>query len=167
MHDALEKFLTASVLFMPRVLGSLAILAAFWVASIVLQALVVKIGTARRFHAEIVTILRQLVKGATLAFGVVTALGTSGFNVSALVAGLGLSGFVLGFALKDVFANVVAGALLLSYRPLRADDHVSVAGFEGLVTEIDMRYTTLEADDRRILIPNSTIMTSPVSVFRK
>ena len=60
MHDSLEKFLTASVLFMPRVLGSLAILAAFWVASIVLQALVVKIGTARRFHAEIVTILRRL-----------------------------------------------------------------------------------------------------------
>ena len=44
---------------------------------------------------------------------------------------------------------------------------LSVAGFEGLVTEIDMRYTTLEADDRRILIPNSTIMTSPVSVFKK
>jgi small-conductance mechanosensitive channel len=30
-----------------------------------------------------------------------------------------------------------------------------------------MRYTTLEADDCRILIPNSTIMTSPVSVFKK
>src|SRR5882724_4423401 len=78
MQDVLEKFLTASVLFMPRVFGSLAILAAFWIASIVLQALVVKIGTARRFHAEVVTILRQLVKGAALAFGVVTALGTSG-----------------------------------------------------------------------------------------
>ncbi len=135
MQDVLDKFLTASVLFMPRVIGSLVILAAFWIASIVLQSLVVKIA--------------------------------SGFNMSALVAGLGLSGFVLGFALKDVFANVVAGALILSYRPFRTDDHVSVAGFDGLVTEIDMRYTTIQADDRRILVPNSTVMTSPVSVFKK
>jgi len=44
---------------------------------------------------------------------------------------------------------------------------VTRLGFEGLVTEIDMRYTTLQADDRRILIPNSTIMTSPMSVFKK
>jgi hypothetical protein len=51
---------------MPRVLGSLAILVAFWIASVVLRALVVKIATARRFHAEVVTILRQLVKGATI-----------------------------------------------------------------------------------------------------
>jgi len=167
MQDALEKFLTAAVLFVPRALGSLSILAAFLIVSIVLQALVVRIGTARRLHAEIVTMLRQLVKGAALAFGVVTALGTSGFNVSALVAGLGLSGFVLGFALKDVLANVVAGALILSYRPFRTDDRVSVAGFEGLVTEIDMRYTTIQADDRRILVPNSTVMTSPVSVFKR
>jgi len=167
MQDALEKFLTAAVLFVPRALGSLAILAACLIVSIVLQGLVVRIGTARRLHAEIVTMLRQLVKGAALAFGVVTALGTSGFNVSALVAGLGLSGFVLGFALKDVLANVVAGALILSYRPFRTDDRVSVAGFEGLVTEIDMRYTTIQADDRRILVPNSTVMTSPVSVLKK
>jgi len=167
MQNALEKFLTAAVLFVPRALGSLAILSAFWIVSIVLQALVVKVGTARRLHTEIVTMLRQLVKGAALAFGVVTALGTSGFNVSALVAGLGLSGFVLGFALKDVLANVVAGALILSYRPFQTDDHVAVAGFEGLVTEIDMRYTTIQADDRRILVPNSTVMTSPVSVFKR
>jgi len=62
MQDALEKFLTAAVLFVPRALGSLAILAAFLIVSIVLQALVVRIGTARRLHAEIVTMLRQLVK---------------------------------------------------------------------------------------------------------
>ena len=108
MQDVLEKFLTASVLFMPRVLGSLAILAAFWIAAIVLQALVVKIGTAGRFGAGIVTILRQLVKGAALAFGVVTALGTSGFNVSALVAGLRLSAFVLGFAVRRMDHDAAA-----------------------------------------------------------
>jgi small-conductance mechanosensitive channel len=44
---------------------------------------------------------------------------------------------------------------------------VSVAGFEGLVAEIDMRYTTIQADDRRILVPNSTVMTSRVSVFKR
>jgi small conductance mechanosensitive channel len=105
------------------------------------------------------------VKGAALALGVVTALGTSGFNVSALVAGLGLTGFALGFALKDVLSNAVGGVLILTYHPFRHHDRVTVAGFDGLVADIDMRYTTIQAEDRKILVPNSTIMTSPISVF--
>jgi small conductance mechanosensitive channel len=165
MQDVIDRLLTATVLFVPRVLASIAIFAAFWVASIVFQAIVVKVGTTRRFHAEMVTVIRQVVKGAVLALGTVTALGTTGFNVSALVAGLGLTGFALGFALKDVLSNVAAGVLILGYRPFRHADRVSIAGFDGLVAEIDLRYTTLQAGDRRILVPNSTIMTSPISVF--
>ena len=167
MQDVIDKLWTSAVLLTPRLLASVAIFAAFWAAAILLQAIVVKVGTARRFHAEMVTVIRQVVKGALLALGAVTALGTTGFNVSALVAGLGLTGFALGFALKDVLSNVVAGVLILTYRPFRRDDHVSIAGFDGLVTEIDLRYTTLQAEDRRILVPNSTIMISPISVFGK
>jgi small-conductance mechanosensitive channel len=165
MTEVLDKLMTAALLFVPRVLASLAIFAAFWVGSIVLQAVVVRLGHARRVHTEMLTVLRQAVKTAALAFGVVTALGTSGFNVSALVAGLGLTGFALGFALKDVLSNVIGGVLILTYHPFRHRDRVSVAGFDGVVAEIDMRYTTIQAEDRKILVPNSTILTSPISVF--
>lgn len=165
MQDTMHRLFTDAVLFAPRLLGSIGIFAAFWVAAIVVRAVVVRVGTTRLVHRDIVAVLAQGLKMAVLALGVVTALGTSGFNVAGLVAGLGLTGFAVGFALKDVLANVVAGAIILTYRPFRPDDRVVVAGFEGRVTEIDMRYTTLDTGDRRVLVPNSTVLTSAVSVL--
>src|SRR5438105_2155709 len=109
MHDALDRLVTSAVLFAPRLLGSLAIFAAFWALALVVQGILIRLASIRRFHDDVLTVLRQAVKLGVLTLGVVTALGTSGFNVSGLVAGLGLTGFAIGFALKDVLANVAAG----------------------------------------------------------
>lgn len=97
--------------------------------------------------------------------GAVTALGTLGINVSAMVASLGLTGFALGFALRDALANLLAGLLILFYRPFVPGQRIAVAGFEGVVDEINLRYITLRAEDRTVLIPSSTVLTNPVSVF--
>jgi small-conductance mechanosensitive channel len=97
-------------------------------------------------------------------FGIITALGTARVNVSALVASLGLTGFALGFALKDALSNTLAGVLILIYKPFRRGDHIITSGFEGTVEQIDLRYTTLGSSGDKILIPNSTMFTNPVKV---
>lgn len=97
--------------------------------------------------------------------GVVTALGTLGINVSAIVASLGLTGFALGFALRDALANLLAGLLILFYRPFTPGQRIAVAGFEGVVDEVNLRYIALRAEGRTVLIPSSTVLTNPVSVF--
>ena len=51
--------------------------------------------------------------------GVITALGTIGVDVTGLVAGFGLTGFAVGFAMKDALANLLAGVMILLYRPFR------------------------------------------------
>ena len=61
--------------------------------------------------------------------------------------------------------NVVVGTLILVYRPFRQRDRVAVAGFEGMVSDIDLRYTTVESKDKRVLIPNSTLFTNAISVL--
>ncbi|MCH7888958.1 MAG: mechanosensitive ion channel [Proteobacteria bacterium] len=99
-------------------------------------------------------------------FGAITALGTVGIDVTALVAGLGLVGFGLAFALRDAISNLLAGVIVLMYRPFRVGDHVATAGFEGKVMAIDLRYTTIDAGDNRHLIPNSTLLSKPVTVPR-
>ena len=112
----------------------------------------------------VVGFLTQMVRVAVLTFGAVTALGTMGVNVSALVAGLGLTGFALGFALKDAISNVLSGILLLLYRPFQHGDYIAVAGFEGTVVGIDLRYTTLQHEHRTFLIPNSLLFTNTVTL---
>ena len=81
------------------------------------------------------------------------------------MAGLGLTGFALGFALKDTISNLLAGVLILLYRPFVIGDRLIASGYEGTVVSIDLRYTQLEGDGNRILIPNSKLFTDPITVL--
>ena len=112
------------------------------------------------------SLLARTSKVALVIFGIITALGTVGINVSALVAGLGLTGFALGFALKDALSNLLAGVLILSYRPFRQGDRIEMSGYQGTVANIDFRYTTLQTEEKTILLPNSNLFTNAVVVFR-
>ncbi|GBD32148.1 MAG: mechanosensitive ion channel protein MscS [Gemmatimonadales bacterium] len=148
------KLLLGVALFVP-------FLAAGWVAAALFRQ------AARRVEEERQSMLKLAGSASKLAFwtvGAITAMGTAGVNVSALVAGLGLTGFALGFALRDALSNLLAGVLILAYRPFKPGDRISVAGFEGQVSEIDLRYTTLQSETARILIPNSTLFTNTVVV---
>lgn len=153
------------VLFIPQFVIGLVIFAAFWFSSFLLQRIIIAVGERRELDRDVMSLLGQTTQAITLVVGAITALGTMGVNVTALVAGLGLTGFALGFALRDVLSNFLAGLLILIYRPFRRNDRISVATFEGIVTQIDLRYTTLQADKDRILIPNSTLFQAPVRVW--
>ena len=99
-----------------------------------------------------------------LGLGLITALSKLGINVTALIAGLGLTGFALGFALKDIISNLLAGILIILLTPFRVGDRIRVGSSEGKVIEINLRYTVLEGDGERILIPNSTMFTNIIAV---
>jgi small conductance mechanosensitive channel len=152
-------------LFLPRALTALAILAAFWVGGMLAAGVVLRLGRARDLDTDLTRLLAHSARGALVAFGLVTALGTVGIDVKALVAGLGLTGFALGFALRDIIANTLAGILILVYKPFRRGDRISVAGSEGVIAEIDLRYTVLNVDETtRVLVPNSTLFTNSITV---
>ncbi len=110
------------------------------------------------------TLLDHAAYAGILGFGIVCALGTAGFDMVPIVAGLGLTGFALGFALKDALSNAVAGVMILLHRPFVPGDNIAVAGFEGKVAGVDLRHTILEADGKRHLVPNATVLNSPVTV---
>jgi small conductance mechanosensitive channel len=112
----------------------------------------------------ILTLIGGVVRMALLIFGAVTAMGTLGINVSALVAGLGLTGFALGFAFRDALSNVLAGIMILLYHPFRRGDRVMITGLEGRVIGIDLRYTTLQNEAKTFLIPNSVLLTNAIII---
>jgi len=149
---------------MPVLGVSLLIFLAFWVVAVIFQKIIHRIGIRSRLDPDLVGLLDRIVKTGIIVFGVVTALGTAHVNISALVASLGLTGFALGFALKDALSNTLAGVLILFYQPFRRGDHIITGGFEGTVEQIDLRYTTLSFSGDKILIPNSTMFTNPIKV---
>jgi small-conductance mechanosensitive channel len=157
--------LTQVALLIPKLGMAVLVFAVFWAASVVVRSLVLR--EVRHARSEVAYILQLVARAASIgivAFGLITSLGTIGINVSALVAGLGLTGFALGFALRDVLSNLVAGILILLYRPFQIDDYISSAGVEGRVCAIDLRYTTLRKDTKKHLLPNSVLFTNTISL---
>ena len=160
-----ESFLKASILYLPTLMLGVLVLAAFCVAGLTLERLIGRLGKARGMDGELADFLARSVRVTCFVVGGICALGTFGVDVTALVAGLGLTGFALGFALKDIISNVLAGILVLIYRPFSRNDRILVAAFEGEVKAIDLRYTILQADDRTIFVPNSLLFSNAVTVL--
>ncbi|NOX53773.1 MAG: mechanosensitive ion channel [Planctomycetes bacterium] len=136
----------------------------FYFGGWLIQRGIDRIGRGRGLDEELVRFLGKAARVTMVVVGSVCALGTFGVDVTALVAGLGLTGFALGFALKDIISNLLAGILVLIYRPFGRGDRIKVAAFEGVVQSIDLRYTILSDDDRRYFVPNSMLFTNPITV---
>jgi len=165
--DIWETLVDRTVLWSMNLAVGLLVFVGFWIAGVISHKVIKRIGRENQRGEYITDLLARAAKTAFLIFGAITALGTLGINVSALVAALGLTGFALGFALKDVLSNLLAGILILTYRPFAPNDTILVAGKEGKVVDIDLRYTTLEAEGKTILIPNSTLFTNIITVLGK
>ncbi len=150
----------------PKIGMGLFVLAVFWLFGIILDGIMSAVGRRMRWNKDIIVLLGRFGRIALIVLGLVSALGTVGINVTGLVAGLGLTGFALGFALKDALSNILAGVLVLIYRPFGHGDVIAVSGFEGKVVQIDLRYTMLKTEDKEILIPNANLFNNPVVIRR-
>ncbi len=166
MGNIEKTVLEQTTLFGPKVVISVVVLLIFWILATVANRAIIKISKQLELNVNLASLLARTAKITLIIFGFVTALGTLGVNVSALVAGLGLIGFALGFALKDTISNLLAGVLILVYRPFGIGNHIKISGYEGTVVSIDLRYTELEGEGKKILIPNSKLFTEPITVFR-
>jgi small conductance mechanosensitive channel len=165
MEAILNELIHQASLFFPKAAVSLLVFFSFWFANILIQKVMRRIGEKAHLSKDLLVLMGRTASSALIIFGAITALGTAGIDVSALVAGLGLTGFALGFALRDALSNLLAGVLILIYRPFQRNDRISVAGFEGIVIQTDLRYTTLQGEDKKILIPNSTLFTNSISLL--
>jgi potassium efflux system protein len=107
--------------------------------------------------------VRTLVRYAILIVGIVLtfdAIGIGWSKVQWLAAAVSVG---LGFGLQEIFANFVSGLIILTERPIRVGDTVTVAGVSGTVTRIQMRATTVTDWDRKeLIIPNKAFVTGEI-----
>ena len=115
-----------------------------------------------RSNAEMSTLLHDvaisLSGGTVMLFGILVALSQVGISLGPMLAGLGVAGFIVGFALQDTLGNFASGGMILIYRPYDVDDYVEVAGAAGLVKKMTLVSTTIVTfDNQTLVIPNSKI----------
>ena len=111
---------------------------------------------------EMSTLLKNILVstsgGVVMALGVLMALSQVGISLGPMLAGLGVAGFIVGFALQDSLGNFASGAMILAYRPFDVGDLVAVTGASGLVKKMNLVSTTIVTlDNQTLVVPNSKI----------
>jgi len=93
-----------------------------------------------------------------MLIGILVALSQLGISVGPLLAGLGIAGFIIGFALQDTLSNFASGMMILLYRPFDVGDVIEAAGVLGKVSQMNLVSTTiLTGDHQTLVVPNTKI----------
>jgi small conductance mechanosensitive channel len=104
------------------------------------------------------------VRNLVILLGILIALAQMGVSLGPLLAGLGIAGFIIGFALQDSLANFASGMLILLYRPFDVGDFVDAAGVRGKVKAMSLVNTTFHTlDNQRLVVPNNLIWGSVIT----
>ncbi|TFL17361.1 mechanosensitive ion channel family protein [Jannaschia formosa] len=166
---ALEKvdtWLDGFFAMLPNIGVALVVLAVF-VAIGLGVAWSLRTSFGRRDREDLGTVLASMAKWALWIAGAVLAMTivTPSLRPGDLIAGLGLGSVAIGFAFKDILQNMLAGLLILIRQPFRVHDQIVAGDYEGTVEHIETRATLLKTyDGRRVVIPNSDVYTSAVTV---
>lgn len=162
-----QDLLNQIVEFLPRLgLGIFVVLITIWLSNW-LARLIKRSMEKNDADPEIIVLLRLLVRWGVRIIGLVVALEMiAPGRFGSLVAGLGVAGFTIGFALQDIAKNFVAGIILLWQQPFEIGDGIKVGEYAGTVLGITLRTTEIRTwDGRYVLIPNGDVLTSPIENF--
>jgi len=96
----------------------------------------------------------------------IMVLGRLGVDVAPLIAGLGVTGFILGFAFQESLGNLASGLMIAINEPFKVGDFIEAAGLQGSVLEVNMMATVLATgDNKRIVIPNKSVWGGPITDY--
>lgn len=99
---------------------------------------------------------------------VTSVLGTFGIDTKPFITGMGISGFVVGFTLKEVATNTLSGILLVVQHPFKTGWKIKVGSHSGAVLSIDSRYVRLQTENgEQILLPSYQVYSQAIVVQEK
>ena len=124
------------------------------------------LSKSKRVDELLRTFICSVVSKTCWAILFVIALGRLGVDVGPLVASLGVTGVVLGFAFKESLGSLASGLMIALNHPFKVGDYIIAGGVEGSVTELNMMATVLAtADNKKITVPNASVWGSAITNF--
>ena len=113
---------------------------------------------------QLLPVVRTGIRFAVGSLGLIVGLNNAGYDVGAILAGLGIGGLAFALAAQDTVANMFGGVMLFVQQPFQINDKISIDGIEGDIIEIGLRSSTIEAPGgSRILVPNKTFTENPIT----
>jgi len=153
INDLLETLIAR----LPFIAAGLIVAVAFYLAAKVIKYIFLAGSKRTRLDERLRLLFSRLIVVGVIVLGIFTALTVivPSFRFGDLVAGVGLTTFIIGFATKDILNNLLSGVLILWQRPFRIGDQIFVGTTLGRVEYIGVRATSLRKDDGElVLVPN-------------
>lgn len=117
--------------------------------------------------AQVRILMGRLISTLAIVIGILSGLTVviPSLTIGEVIAGLGFTSFIIGFATKDILNNMLSGLLILWRQPFQIGDYLYVKDCEGVVEFIGMRATALRiANGEVALVPNADIYSSPITI---
>ena len=119
--------------------------------------------TESKLDDALVPIVSRMTNVAIVSIGVIVILDSVGYDVTAVIASLGIGGIAVALAARKTLSDVFGGAHILSTKPFLVDDVIEMGDYAGTVEEIGLRSTTIrDFDGRLVTIPNSNVAETEV-----
>ncbi len=120
--------------------------------------------TDANIDEQLLAIVRNVIRFSIWVLAIVIGLSNAGYDVGAIIAGLGIGGLAFALAGQNIISNFFGGILVLLERPFKLGDRILVTGIDGWVQEIGLRITTIENFvGQTIVIPNKTFTDNAVT----
>jgi len=112
---------------------------------------------------QLLPLIRKGSKFIIWTTAIIVAFNNAGYNVAALLAGLGIGGLAVALAAKDTLSNIFGGLTIFIDKPFKINDRIIIDSYEGKVKEIGLRSSRIETMEGRIVtIPNSKFAESAI-----
>jgi MscS family membrane protein len=154
----------SSLGFLRTVMFILTAVAIVWLAYRIVNAIAERLQkraleTESQADDLLVPFLSVIIRIGIVFSGIIIVAENLNFNVTGLIAGLGIGGIAIALASQETLSNFFGSLVLMVERPFMADDKVTVGGVEGTVKEVGIRSTKIQTfDDSIVTVPNSSIV---------
>ena len=116
----------------------------------------------------VVSAAESIMRFLIVIFGLVFIADALGFDLTTMVAGLGITGLALALAAQDSISNIFGATTVLLDRPFQVGDWVVIGAVEGEVMKIGLRTTLIRTSiDTVITMPNANLTNTPIENFGK
>ncbi|MBW3637836.1 MAG: mechanosensitive ion channel, partial [Armatimonadetes bacterium] len=164
MGQSLRELREMIFSLLPRVFAALLLALCFWILAKYARRMAHNATKRFDFDPNLRALSLALSFYGVWFVGILAILSSLGLDSSSLAAAVGVSGFVLGFAFKDILSHFLAGILLLISGKISIGDHIVVREFEGVIERIELRALELRTDDNRlVIIPNADVFAAPIT----
>ncbi|MGB7068800.1 MAG: mechanosensitive ion channel domain-containing protein [Pyrinomonadaceae bacterium] len=164
---SINNLITQIAARLPYILAGVIVLSLFYLVARIIKAAFWAATRRTKLDNRLRILFSRLIVVFMVTLGVFTAFTViiPSFAFGDLIAGLGFTSFVVGFATKDILNNLLSGVLILWQQPFKIGDYIFVGKDQGKVEFIGVRATSLRRDDGElVLIPNGDMYSSAVTI---